>query len=59
MEDLKRSNYQGFIAIEPHIGKVFHLNDQKEMDAQRIYNLYKKYGLKFEKRYFTKVEDTQ
>lgn len=59
MEDLKRSNYQGFIAIEPHIGKVFHLQDQQETDSQRIYDLYKEYGLKFEKRYFTKVENTQ
>ncbi len=52
LADLKKENYQGFIAIEPHIGKVFHLKDRAETDAQRVYDLYKIYGQRFEARYF-------
>jgi sugar phosphate isomerase/epimerase len=53
MKDLKASNYEGFIAIEPHIGKVFHLKDQEQNhDVERVYELYKTYGERFEKRYF-------
>lgn len=53
MADLKASNYQGFIAIEPHIGKVFHLKEQANANGpQRIYDLYKAYGQQFEARYF-------
>lgn len=53
MADLKESGYDGFIAIEPHIGKVFHLKDKEQThDEQRVYNLYKEYGQRFEERYF-------
>lgn len=53
MNDLKVSNYQGFIAIEPHIGKVFHLKDEEqEYDTKRVYELYQEYGERFEARYF-------
>lgn len=46
-KDLKKENYQGFIAIEPHMGKVFHLKDQKE-DLNFTYDIYKEYGIRFE-----------
>jgi sugar phosphate isomerase/epimerase len=46
-KDLKKENYQGFVAIEPHMGKVFHLKDQKE-DPEFAYNVYKRYGQRFE-----------
>ena len=55
MSDLKKENYQGFIAIEPHIGKVFHLKDEvQNHNETRIYELYKSYGTRFEARYFEK-----
>jgi sugar phosphate isomerase/epimerase len=46
LKDLKKENYKGFIAIEPHIGKVFHLKDQAK-DSQESYQLYLEYGQKF------------
>lgn len=53
MSDLKREDYQGFIAIEPHMGTVFHLKDEEEnADEKRIYELYRTYGERFEARYF-------
>ena len=48
MEDLIGSGYQGMIAIEPHIAKVFHLQDQ-QTDESRAYDLYVEYGQRFEK----------
>jgi len=48
LEDLLRSGYDGMIAIEPHIAKVFHLKDQNA-DESRAYNLYVAYGQRFEK----------
>ncbi len=45
--DLKKENYQGFVAIEPHMGKVFHLQNQKA-DPQFAYDIYKEYGKRFE-----------
>lgn len=48
VKDLKASNYQGFISIEPHIAKVFHLADQKE-DPEREFNSYVEYGQRMEK----------
>ncbi|MEZ4955189.1 MAG: TIM barrel protein [Saprospiraceae bacterium] len=47
LKDLKKENYKGFIAIEPHIGKVFHLKDQSK-DSQKTYQLYLEYGKRFE-----------
>ncbi len=53
LADLKVVDYQGFIAIEPHIGKVFHLKDEENTtNPQRIYDLYKTYGQRFQERYF-------
>ncbi len=46
--DLLASNYNGFIAIEPHIGKVFHSTEQTS-NPQREYDLYLEYGQRFEK----------
>jgi sugar phosphate isomerase/epimerase len=48
LEDLIRSGYTGMIAIEPHIGKVFHLAEDV-VDENRAYDLYVEYGRKFEK----------
>jgi sugar phosphate isomerase/epimerase len=54
MADLKKENYKGFIAIEPHIGKVFHLaGETQQHDPHRIYDLYKSYGIRFQERYFS------
>ena len=33
--------------MEPHMGKVFHLKDQKE-DPDFTYDIYKEYGKRFE-----------
>ena len=52
MADLKKDDYQGFIAIEPHIGKVFHMKNQEVIDSERVYELYKTYGMRFQERYF-------
>ena len=45
--DLLATNYKGFIAIEPHIGKVFHTKEQTA-NPQRAYDLYLEYGQRFE-----------
>ncbi len=45
--DLKKENYQGFIAIEPHMGKVFHLENEVS-DPEFAYNIYKEFGQRFE-----------
>lgn len=47
IEDLIRSNYDGFVAIEPHIGKVFH-DPQANKDESRAFELYVEYGKAFE-----------
>ena len=47
LTDLKRDNYSGFIAIEPHVGKVFHLAEQ-EQNSEKEYAIYLKYGQHFE-----------
>ncbi len=47
LADLIKDQYDGFIAIEPHMGKVFHLQDQ-EVDPQRAYAVYLEYGQRFE-----------
>ncbi len=46
--DLKKINYQGFIAIEPHMGKVFHLADQAS-NPQKEYDVYLEFGQRFQK----------
>ena len=47
IQDLKNSNYQGFIAIEPHIGKVFHLKDGA-IDWDECFKKYISYGRSLE-----------
>ena len=43
LKDLIKSNYNGFIAIEPHIGKVFH-DPKANKDESRAFDLYVEYG---------------
>jgi len=45
--DLMASGYDGFIAIEPHIAKVFHTKEAAN-NPQRAYDLYLEYGQRFE-----------
>jgi sugar phosphate isomerase/epimerase len=47
LTDLQQSGYEGFIAIEPHVGKVFH-EDFNSKDANREYDIYREYGQRFE-----------
>lgn len=47
LADLKRDGYDGFVAIEPHMGSVFHSPD-KGMEAQRAFAVYVEYGRRFE-----------
>lgn len=49
LEALKRDNYQGAIAIEPHVATVFHVKDGQEVDEQQCYDSYVEYGKRFEK----------
>lgn len=44
---LKNSNYQGFVAIEPHVATIFHANS-KEVNWKQCYNSYVKYGQQLE-----------
>lgn len=46
-KDLVKTNYNGFLAIEPHMGKVFHMAEQN-IDHQAAYDVYIQFGLKFE-----------
>jgi len=45
--DLKKENYQGFVAIEPHMGKVFHLNEENKK-PEYMYEVYKEFGQRFQ-----------
>lgn len=47
LKDLVANNYEGFIVIEPHIGKVFHAKDATP-NPKREYELYLEYGQRFE-----------
>ena len=44
IDDLKSNDYQGFIAIEPHVATVFHAQDGEEPDWQQCYDSYVAYG---------------
>lgn len=48
LTDLIQNDYQGFIAIEPHLGKVFHLSDDSSSDDSYRYNVYVQAGRKLE-----------
>jgi sugar phosphate isomerase/epimerase len=43
LEDLKKSNYSGFIAIEPHVATVFHAK-AADVDWDQCYRSYIDYG---------------
>lgn len=47
IKDLIDSDYDNFIAIEPHMGKVFHQADQN-IDSDAVYDIYLEYGRRFE-----------
>ena len=47
ISELKQSDYQGFIAIEPHVATVFHAKED-EIDWQQCYDSYVKYGKELE-----------
>ncbi|MCP5537660.1 MAG: sugar phosphate isomerase/epimerase [Akkermansiaceae bacterium] len=49
IDDLKKRDYQGFIAIEPHVATVFHITDGSEPDWQQCYDSYVQYGRALEK----------
>lgn len=48
MKVLIDMDYQSFVAIEPHMGKVFHQEDQ-EQNPDKEYQIYARYGQKFER----------
>lgn len=48
LTDLIKENYGGFVAIEPHLGKVFHLSDDQTTDASHRYNIFVEAGRKLE-----------
>ena len=43
IDDLKKSDYQGFIAIEPHVATVFHAKAD-DVDWAQCYDSYVEYG---------------
>ncbi len=43
LAELKQDNYNGFIAIEPHVATVFHAKSE-DIDWQQCYDSYVKYG---------------
>jgi len=47
IEDLKTNNYQGFIAIEPHVATVFHAKSE-DVDWNQCYQSYIQYGTNLE-----------
>jgi len=47
LTDLLGSGYTGFLAIEPHVGKVFH-EDFSSADGSYEYDIYLEYGKRFE-----------
>lgn len=48
LSDLQQRDYQGFIAIEPHVATVFHVQDGAEPDWQQCYDSYIQYGKSLE-----------
>ena len=47
LSDLESNGYDGFIAIEPHMGKVFH-ESTEDINPQKQYDIYLEYGKKME-----------
>jgi len=52
LSDLKKTNYEGFISIEPHIASVFHEEDNEDIDQEtkekNQTDTYIEYGKKLE-----------
>ena len=52
LSDLKKTNYEGFISIEPHIASVFHEEDNEDIDQdtkeKNQLDTYIEYGKKLE-----------
>ena len=52
LADLKKTNYEGFISIEPHIASVFHEEDKEDLDQEtkekNQLDTYIEYGKKLE-----------
>ena len=52
LSDLKKTNYKGFISIEPHIASVFHEEDNEDIDQdtkeKNQLDTYIEYGKKLE-----------
>ena len=52
LSDLKKTNYEGFISIEPHIASVFHEEDNEDIDKEtkekNQLDTYIQYGKKLE-----------
>lgn len=48
LSDLQQDNYDGYIAIEPHVATVFHVTDGEEPDWQQCYDSYIEYGKSLE-----------
>lgn len=49
LTDALKNNYQGWIAIEPHVATVFHAPDPTLVDWQQCYDSYVEYGKRMEK----------
>lgn len=48
VKDLLKNGYEGGFSIEPHMGAVYH-NDQNNSEAEAKYNTYLEYGRRFMK----------
>jgi len=48
MSDLKQNNYDGFIAIEPHVATVFHLKGDEKPDWDQCRSSFIEYGREME-----------
>ncbi|MFD2256794.1 sugar phosphate isomerase/epimerase family protein [Luteolibacter algae] len=47
LTDAYKNNYDGWIAIEPHVATVFHAPDPDSVDWQQCYDSYVEYGRQF------------
>jgi sugar phosphate isomerase/epimerase len=47
LTDARRSGYNGWIAIEPHVATVFHAPDPSAVDWNQCYESYVEYGRQF------------
>lgn len=48
LKDLQKSDYDGYVAIEPHVATVFHVSDGEEVDWKQCYDSYFQYGQNLE-----------